>query len=623
MMRLRDLPIGRKLVVVALASSAVALAVSSAIVLAVSYSSMKRNILAEFEAQTSIVADNAASSVAFEDRRTAIETLNSLRLMPSVDKACLFSTVFSATPVPFATYVSALAPDACPSLPPPDGQNTSGDAIVVVKPVTNEGRRHGTLMIQGNLRQARARLSALAVATGGAVIFGVIAAIVLSARMQRMVSEPIRDLSSTASTISARGDYSLRATRHGTDEIGQLVDTFNGMVAEVERRDEQLRAASRLKDEFLAALSHELRTPLNAVLGWVQVLRAGESSPEILQRAHESIERNARAQATLIEDLLDISRIVTGKLNLKSETVDLTTVVEAALEAVRPAADAKEIMIHRALAPSPQFVIGDGDRLQQIAGNLLSNAVKFTGKGGRVDVSLTPCDNTLELEVRDDGAGIEPSFLPHVFDRFRQADGSLVRRHGGLGLGLSIVRELTERHGGRVSAASDGPGRGATLTVVLPCAADAQHAPRRAGAAGAGELQDIRVLVVDDDDDARELAAMAITNAGGTAIAVESAASAAEMLASQQFDVILSDLAMPNTDGFAFLRSLRDDTATVAGRTPVIAVTAHAGATAERARLHGFDAVVTKPYDLETLFSAVRRAAGRDGAGGRSGRSLP
>jgi signal transduction histidine kinase/ActR/RegA family two-component response regulator len=431
--------------------------------------------------------------------------------------------------------------------------------------------------------------------------------------MQRVVSRPLLELTTTAQTISAGGDYSLRAVRHSGDEIGQLVDTFNTMVAEVERRDEQLRAASRLKDEFLAALSHELRTPLNAVLGWVQVLRAGQSSPEIVARAHESIERNARAQATLIEDLLDISRIVTGKLNLKSEPVDVTAIVEAALEVVRPAADAKEIAIHRELAPSPQFVIGDGDRLQQIAWNLLSNAVKFTGKGGRIDVALRTVDDTLVFEVRDDGAGIEPAFLPHVFDRFRQADGSLMRRHGGLGLGLSIVRELTELHGGEVAAASDGPGRGAVFTVILPCPASMPLTPHRTGSAGAGQLHDIRVLVIDDDEDARFLAARAIIDAGGTAVPVDSAEQAAQVLAGQRFDVILSDLAMPGVDGFAFLESLRRKAGPGAAPTPVIAVTAHAGPTAERARASGFEAVVTKPYDFETLFTAVRRAAARDG----------
>ena len=607
MIRLRDLPIGRKLVIVALASSALALAVSSAIVLGVTYGSMRRNIQVDIDTQTAIVADNAASSVAFDDERTALETLESLRLMASVDKACLFTLTG-----PFVSYVSASATGTCPGQPPPDTDvATSGDGMVIVKPVVNEGRRHGTLMVQGNFRRAYDQIRALAMATAGAVVVGVIAAIVLSARMRRVVSQPILELSSTARKISTGGDYSLRATRHGGDEIGQLVDTFNVMVAEVERRDEQLRAANRLKDEFLAALSHELLTPLNAVLGWVQVLRAGQSTPEIVARAYESIERNARAQATLIEDLLDISRIVSGKLNLKAEPVDLVAVVEAALEVVRPAAEAKDITIHRTLAAS-QIVIGDGDRLQQIAWNLLSNSVKFAGKGGRVDVLVAPRGDNVVFEVRDDGVGIEPAFLPHVFDRFRQADGSLVRRHGGLGLGLSIVRELTELHGGQVSASSDGPGRGATFAVLLPRPAGQPAALQRAGAAGAGRLQNIRVLVVDDDPDARELAAMAISGAGGIAVAVDSAARATAVLAAEPFDVILSDLAMPDTDGFAFLRSLRADARGPAARTPVIAVTAHAGATAEsRARDSGFDAVVTKPYDLETLFSAVRHATSR------------
>jgi len=603
MRNFRDLPIRRKLIVIGVAASGLALFVSGASLLISVFIGLRSGLWNDLRVNASIVADNLTAALAFDDRGIATETVGALRATPSVDGACVYD-------LKRELYASYLAPNTadCPAQPPTDGE-TIDNGLIIVRPVVQIDRRLGTLFIRSNLTEVRQRFAAQVPAALAAMALGVTVAILLSTRMQRFISEPIGDLSSTAAKISRAGDYSIRATKQGEDEIGQLVDTFNGMVAEIGRRDEQLRAANRLKDEFLAALSHELRTPLNAVLGWIQVLRVAPADAATTARAHESIERNARAQASLIEDLLDVSRIVTGKLHFTLESVDLNVVIDASLEVVRPAADAKSITIRRDLPPLPQLITGDPNRLQQIFWNLLSNAVKFTGRNGHVDVSLRLESDTYCFEVRDDGIGIAPDFLPHVFDRFRQADGTLTRPHGGLGLGLSIARELTEMHGGRVEIASDGLGRGATFTVTLPKPASAATATTAPAGIGEMTLNGLSLLVVDDDEDARELSAAALGSAGAAVHTVASADEALRILTGGRIDVLLCDLAMPDTDGYRLLEIIRTGSDGAVRRVAAVAVSAHAGAAIEaRARASGFQAFVAKPFNLESLYRAIRLA---------------
>jgi signal transduction histidine kinase len=604
MPRFPDLPIGRKLVVVGVAASTVALAVSTAIFFLMTVVALRDDIEKDLNLQAVILGDNVASSVAFREPDTAIEALAALQASSTIDMACLY---FMDGPL-FRGYA------ANPAIPCPAtfaAVPTSVDTgVMVVRDVVHRKQKYGKLYMRGNFGEVRDRLAAHVVGAIVAIALGVAAAVLLSARIQRVVAGPIQDLSSTALKISQAGDYSLRATKRSDDEIGQLVETFNTMVAEVERRDEQLRSASRLKDEFLAALSHELRTPLNAVLGWIQVLRLAPYDPALTARAYLSIERNARAQTALIEDLLDISRVVTGKLHFKVEVVDLTAIVEAALEVVRPAAEAKSITIERQLLPSPQHVLGDANRLQQIAWNVLSNAVKFTAGGGRVEVSLGTVGDNYVLEVADDGVGIAPEFLPHVFDRFRQADGSLTRPHGGLGLGLAIARELTELHGGRIVARSAGSGRGTTLTVTLPRSAASPRVaagPAPGNSADAPRLDGTTVLVIDDDEDTRELGRLVLASAGADVLAVSSGAEALRLLAAKRHvDIIMCDLAMPGMDGYELMRTIRADEASTGRSIPAIAVSAHAGATVEaRARDAGFQGFMAKPYNLEPLLASL------------------
>jgi PAS domain S-box-containing protein len=363
--------------------------------------------------------------------------------------------------------------------------------------------------------------------------------------------------------------------------------------------------ANRAKDEFLATMSHELRTPLNAVLGWARMLRAGQVAPAQASHALAVIERNALAQAQLVEDILDVSRIITGKLRLTVAPVNLVTVIEAALEVVRLAAHAKGIELRAALDPGAGAVHGDAGRLQQVIWNLLSNAVKFTPAGGRVLIRLEQAGGAARIVVTDTGSGIPQEFLPHVFDRFRQADSSTTRAHGGLGLGLAIVRHIVEQHGGHVRVDSAGLGQGATFTVDLPLhgsAAGTDAVPAAIGVPRTGVLAAVNVLVVDDEPDGRELTTALLQISGAEVVAVSSAAHALAAAQARLPDVVVTDIGMPEADGYALIRELR------AGgyRGPAVALTAYGRIEdRERALAAGFDAHVAKPADAASLAEVI------------------
>jgi PAS domain S-box-containing protein len=373
------------------------------------------------------------------------------------------------------------------------------------------------------------------------------------------------------------------------------------------------QVANRTKDEFLATLSHELRTPLNAVLGWSHMLSTGTLPSDLQRRAFEAIERNARAQAQLVDDLLDVSRIVSGRLSLTMSDVDLTAVVHSAIDTVRPAAAAKGVELEIAdQPPGRPIVAGDADRLRQVYWNLLSNAVKFTPRGGRIRVKVCVRDQAVEVVVADTGQGIPPEFLGHVFERFRQADSTASRRHGGLGLGLAIVRHLTEAHGGTVQAASPGDGRGATFTVRLPLRAMAARAEARAAPTPTStSLGGLSLLVVDDEPDAREFLRLLLEAHGARVATAGSAGEALEILLHQSVDALLADLGMPDQDGFSLIAAVRE---LRPGGTlpPAIAVTAYAGIRErDRAMAAGYGWHVTKPVDADQLVSVVAAATNR------------
>ncbi len=388
---------------------------------------------------------------------------------------------------------------------------------------------------------------------------------------------------------------------------------------------EEAEQANRLKDEFLATLSHELRTPLTSIVGWSAMLANSQLDPTNARHAIEVIQRNARMQVQMIDDLLDVSRIITGKLRMSVQPVDLGTVIIAAVDGLRPASEAKEIRLQLQLDSPAGKVFGDPDRLQQVAWNLISNAIKFTPRGGRVLVRLERVNSHVEITVSDTGEGIAPEFLPHVFDRFRQADATYTRAHGGLGLGLAIVRQLVELHGGTVRVDSAGEGHGSTFTVSLPSLAAsvaADHMERRVHPQTTNssefecppQLAGVRVLVVDDEADTRELMRFILEGCGARVSTADSAAAALEALRAEAFDVLISDIGMPEEDGYALIAQVRALDKERGSRIPAAALTAYAS---EEDRIRtlrsGFQIHVPKPVSPGELIAVVVNLAERTG----------
>jgi len=380
--------------------------------------------------------------------------------------------------------------------------------------------------------------------------------------------------------------------------------------------------ANSIKDEFLATLSHELRTPLTSILGWSHLLDNGKLDEEAAKRAVETIVRNAEAQKLLIDELLDISRIIIGKLRLDVGPVQLAPMLESIVDGMRPAADARNIQLRTALDQSVDPIFGDPDRLQQVFWNLLSNAIKFTSQGGKVLVRLERADSNLEITISDTGQGIARELLPYVFDRFRQSDSSSSRTHGGLGLGLAIVRQLVELHGGTVSAESPGEGEGSTFKVRLPVRSVRQEPDDRANSVvkipdevstkPVPSLDGMNVLVVDDDWDSRELVTVVLKASGAEVVSVTSAIEALRELALRRFDVLLSDVGMAEMDGYALISQIRQLPAERGGKIPAAALTAYAGIeNQKRALSAGYQVHIPKPIGPAELITAVARLAGQ------------
>ncbi len=430
-------------------------------------------------------------------------------------------------------------------------------------------------------------------------------------------------------------NHNARSIRDETGKVlyyeGAIEDITQRKQAEEERkqlltREQAARAeaetANRLKDEFLATLSHELRTPLNAIIGWTSLLRKQKFSPEKAARALEIIERNAHVQTQLIEDLLDVSRIIRGQLRLNICPVDLNQIIETALDAVKPAADAKGIVLKSFLQPATGSANGDPDRLQQVVWNLLSNAIKFTSPEGRVSIYLEWLDRDVQIRVQDTGKGLPKNVIPYIFDRFRQAEASTTRSHGGLGLGLAIVRHLVELHGGTVWCDSPGLGRGSTFTVQLPRQSvyqqeeDTESAPTRVEATAtppsSSTLAGLRVLVVDDEPDALEYFKIVFEEEGAQVTVANSVSKALQALEASPPDVLVSDIGMPVEDGYSLIARLRDLERQRGGFLPAVALTAYARKEdRQRTLAAGFQMHLSKPVEPNELVTAIAKLAGR------------
>ena len=469
---------------------------------------------------------------------------------------------------------------------------------------------------------------------GGGILLSIVLGTLGAIGIARSINRPIRDLRASAQALGRREtltplDTSIQEIHDVADALAIAADERASGEAQREqllRREQQARAAAeaanRAKDEFLAVLSHELRTPLNAVYGWARMLQAGQIRDETAERALDAIVRNANAQVQLIDDLLDVSRVGSGKMRLDVRPVDLRTVIEGALDAVRPAAEAKAIRLQSVLDPRVAPITGDPDRLQQVIWNLLMNAVKFTPKSGRVQIHLQRVNSHIEIVVSDTGLGIAPSVLPFIFDRFRQADSSSTRAHSGLGLGLALVKHLVELHGGSVVAQSPGEGKGATFIVKLPltiAAISAGPVPRLHPTAPTIEaspqglrLDGLRVLVVDDDPDALNLASAILTDAGAAVKTCLSAPDALAVLQQWRPHVLVSDIEMPGEDGYSLIRKVRALDSDHGGNTPAVALTAY-GRTQDRmlSLTAGYSMHVPKPVDPGELTTIIASVAAR------------
>jgi signal transduction histidine kinase/CheY-like chemotaxis protein len=399
-------------------------------------------------------------------------------------------------------------------------------------------------------------------------------------------------------------------------ELQRSEEARGQLLLRAERARSEAEAANRIKDEFLATLSHELRTPLTSLLGWSSVLREARRDEKVLSQGLDAIDRNARVQAQLIDDLLDVSRIVSGKLNLDVRPLDISSVVRAAINVVRPAADAKGIMLDYWAAPGLGAISADSARLHQVIWNLLSNAVKFTPQGGKIKIRVEQEGSHAKVTVHDTGQGIDPEFLPRVFDRFRQADSSTTRSFGGLGLGLAIVRHLVELHGGTVSAESEGAGKGATFSATFPLLADrsAPIAPcAEFHAAEVRSLDGLRVLLVDDEPEAREILSTVIGRTGAEVKICISASDALSKLAEWRPDVILSDIAMPEEDGYSFIGKVRSLPREQGGEIPAAALSAYArDEDRMQALAAGYQMHIAKPIGASQLVTLVAKLAGRE-----------
>ena len=480
------------------------------------------------------------------------------------------------------------------------------------------------MQTQSNL--GRARLERQIVFEMALIFVALVATMGIIFYTRLSILRPLADLGRQVAGVT-RGILPSRYGKATSNEVAKLGEAL--ALADAEKRHlleneriarNEAERASRLKDEFLATLSHELRTPLNAILGWSQLILSGNLKKEDIHRGLETIERNARAQNKLIEDLLEMSSIISGKVRLDMHRLDIANLVETAVESVRPTAQAKGVILQKTLGENVTSIIGDSNRLQQILWNLLSNSIKFTPKDGKIEVTVEQRDLFLEIRISDSGLGITPEFMPYVFDRFRQGDASLTRQYGGLGLGLAIVKQLVELHGGTVRAESPGEGQGSSFIVNLPIAplvpeTKSEPLPTQE-CIEQPLLTGLKVLVIDDELDARELISRILAQREASVITTARAAEGLELLKTERPDIVISDISMPEKNGYQFIAEVRSLPAEDGGMTPAIALTAFAHPEDKTKLMSaGYQKHLPKPVDTVALITAIDNLVGSKKAG--------
>lgn len=626
----RAQPIHRKLVITSMIKTTAVLSVAMIALLFLDVVRFQTAGRQDAESLASMAAEVVRPALAFDDHAGVDPGIQLLRLRPQIERACVYGQEGTL----LGQYVRAEAVPCLATAP----AATPWYVLDALVPVTSGDDLVGHVYVARDWQVLVARLKAAGLSSLAVLILASGAMLLLSHRLHRNISDPIRKLALATAEMGRTGVYQLPPIVTSEDEVGQLVRSVEAMVNKVEqvthdltRTNDALRfeiqerqlvekereallhreqEANRIKDEFLATVSHELRTPLNAIVGWAQVLSTS-TTPDAatIAKAAASLHRNAQTQARVIDDLIDISRIVTGKLRVTPEPVDLRHVVEASVEAIRPMAAHAGVTLKVSVPDDACVINGDRARLQQIVWNLLANAVKFA-PNGHVTVAVTPHDGFLDLIVSDDGQGIPLEFLPHVFDRFRQADSSVTREQGGLGIGLAVVKELVDLHDGTLHAHSDGRGKGATFTIRFPCVTT--DVPCDEVEDQMPSLRGMSVLAVDDNPDSLEVIEAVLADAGAQVRTASSGARALELWQRESADVLLCDIAMPHMSGYELLTRIRD-LDRLAGRvTPAIAVTAHAtDEQVARSAQAGFQMHIAKPFDRRQLLKSIITARSR------------
>ena len=617
MISLRRLSIPKKIVAITMIITAAALLVASAALIGYDYIDARNDLRASTTTLARIAADELAAAVSFNDRAAAADVLSALRAERSIVMACVYSDTSL-----FAEYATDPQSARCPAAPPAGGDRDSFAAIST--PIQLKGKDIGMVYLRATLGPTYAQLRLEVAIIAIILLIAGVFAFALSARFHKLVSEPILSLARAASEVSQRKDYSLRVPKQTDDEIGTLVDSFNEMLRQIRAREtdlehrtielekalEELQRAGKMKDEFLATLSHELRTPLTAIFGWINLLQSGKLDHERTAKAIEVIDRSARAQMKLVNDLLNVSQIVTGKLKIRPEWTDAGTIIRTAVDSIRPAAAAKSVSVVMGIANQREPVFVDTERIHQVLWNLLSNAIKFSEKDHEIRIECGRVGTKFQISVSDQGEGIDPEFLPYIFERFTQADASTTRKHGGLGLGLAIVRHIVESHGGTVMAYSKGKGRGTTLIVQLPIPAVQPEVSAPAVLDRTASLKGLKVMVVEDEFDTREMVAEGLEQSGATVLLAATGAEALRVLARHTPDVLVSDIGMPEMDGYELLQKIRSENAPRLRTIPAVALTAFASDEDKRKSAQaGYHAYLVKPVTMTELISTVASVA--------------
>jgi signal transduction histidine kinase/ActR/RegA family two-component response regulator len=597
-----------------------AFALNACLIVAYEFDRYRSDAVADLHTQEIILAKALVPSLVFNDPDAAAQQLASLAERRDI----LAAEVFSANGRPFARYrANAQETTAAPTQNPLPtlGSRFSGDGLELAYDVYHDDERVGTLYLRAH-HDVLNRIGSYAAIQLLVMGLSLGLALLVFGRAQGRITAPIARVARVAQDVMAERDWRLRAPAAETREIAALVDAFNGMLAEMEansaelgrevaerqRAEDGLRAADRRKDEFLATLAHEIRNPLAPMMNALSLLRREDVAPAVQERALGILDRQLRHVVRLIDDLLDVSRITTGKLSLQMAHVDLHHVLRSALELIEPAARARRLQLAGTIPASACWVIGDSARLLQVFSNLLSNACRYTPEGGRIDVHVDGGDHVARVEVRDTGVGIDPALQERVFDLFEQGDKSLERGNTGLGIGLTLARQIVLLHGGSIAVASEGIGRGSTFTVRLPTVATApRELPESVPAAGPAPVAGLHVLVADDNVDFAASLQAAFEAAGIAVRTVADGQAALSAARSRAPDIAILDIGMPGLNGYDLARALRGDPATAG--IAIFAVSGWGQASdKELARQAGFDRHFVKPVPPEALLEAMADA---------------